>query len=158
MIPQDEYEICYWLRNLAAHKHNDVRVALEAADEIERLRAELAELREACAEKQRCIDSSVDAQRTFLAEIDSLRHDIERHIAIASDLATENERLRAELEEYRRDAERYRAVRYGILAGLDPEYQGKIDDDDSPIAERMEDFDKVCDSLKKKVDALARSS
>lgn len=32
-------------------------------------------------------------------EIERLRHDIERHIAIASDLATENERLRAELAE-----------------------------------------------------------
>ena len=30
-------------------------------------------------------------------EIERLRHDIERHIAIASGLATENERLRAEL-------------------------------------------------------------
>lgn len=29
-------------------------------------------------------------------EIERLRHDIERHIRIASDLATENERLRAE--------------------------------------------------------------
>ena len=32
-------------------------------------------------------------------EIERLLHDIERHIAIASDLATENERLRAELAE-----------------------------------------------------------
>ncbi len=36
-------------------------------------------------------------------EIERLRHDIERHIAIASDLATENERLRAELAEVRPD-------------------------------------------------------
>ena len=32
-------------------------------------------------------------------EIERLRHDIERHIAIASGLATENERLRAELSD-----------------------------------------------------------
>ena len=36
-------------------------------------------------------------------EIERLRHDIERHIAIASELATENERLRAELTELRAD-------------------------------------------------------
>lgn len=35
-------------------------------------------------------------------EIERLRHDIERHIAMASDLATENERLRAELAEARK--------------------------------------------------------
>jgi hypothetical protein len=32
-------------------------------------------------------------------EVTRLRHDIERHIAIASELATENEALRAELAE-----------------------------------------------------------
>ena len=36
-------------------------------------------------------------------EIERLRHDIKRHIAMASELATENERLRAELA----DRERY---------------------------------------------------
>lgn len=45
------------------------------------------------------------------AEITRLRHDIERHIAIASEHATECERLRAELAECKRDAERYRWLR-----------------------------------------------
>ena len=40
-------------------------------------------------------------------EIERLRHDIERHIAIASGLATENERLRAELAECRAFMNRY---------------------------------------------------
>ena len=35
-------------------------------------------------------------------EVERLRHDIERHIAIASELATENEALRAELAEERK--------------------------------------------------------
>jgi transcriptional regulator of acetoin/glycerol metabolism len=34
----------------------------------------------------------------YVAEIERLRHDIERHIAMASELATENERLRADNE------------------------------------------------------------
>ena len=63
--------------------------------EVERLRAELADLRDACAEKQRCIDSSVAAQRAFLAEIDALR---------------------SELAEYRRGAERYRTALEQIVA------------------------------------------
>ena len=44
-------------------------------------------------------------------EVDRLRHDIERHVEIACELATECERLRAELAEYRQDAERYRWLR-----------------------------------------------
>lgn len=46
-------------------------------------------------------------------EVDRLRHDIERHVEIACELATECERLRAELAECKRDAERYRWVRDG---------------------------------------------
>lgn len=50
-------------------------------------------------------------QRELEAEIAALRADIERHIAIASEHATECERLRAELAECREDAERYRWLR-----------------------------------------------
>lgn len=44
-------------------------------------------------------------------EVDRLRHDIERHVEIACELATECERLRAELASCGRDAERYRWLR-----------------------------------------------
>jgi hypothetical protein len=40
---------------------------------------------------------SISISVAYVAEIERLRHDIERHIAMASELATENERLRAEL-------------------------------------------------------------
>jgi hypothetical protein len=52
-------------------------------------------------------------------EVDRLRHDIERHVEIACELATECERLRAELAASREDVERYRWLRdqcrYGDL-------------------------------------------
>ncbi len=48
---------------------------------------------------------SISISVAYVAEIERLRHDIERHIAIASNLATENERLRAELAEYQRCVE-----------------------------------------------------
>ena len=44
-----------------------------------------------------------EREHAAVREIERLRHDIERHIAIASELATENERLRAELAEVRPD-------------------------------------------------------
>ena len=73
-----------------------------------------------------------EREHAAVREIERLRHDIERHIAIASEHATECERLRAELElhkgaliaeqehvetleaelaECREDAERYRWLR-----------------------------------------------
>ena len=54
---------------------------------LKSLRAELAELRDACAEKQRCIDSSVAAQRAFLAEIDGLRAELAECIAALEKIA-----------------------------------------------------------------------
>ena len=43
-----------------------------------------------------------EREHAAVREIERLRHDIERHIAIASEHATECERLRAELAELRR--------------------------------------------------------
>ncbi len=42
-----------------------------------------------------------DMYKAVLRDNERLRHDIERHIAIASELATENERLRTTLERLR---------------------------------------------------------
>jgi hypothetical protein len=44
-------------------------------------------------------------------EMDALRHDIERHVAICAEQATELERLRQDLAAARADAERYRHLR-----------------------------------------------
>ena len=52
-----------------------------------------------------------EREHAAVREIERLRHDIERHIAIASEYATECERLRAELAECREDAERWRYLR-----------------------------------------------
>ena len=54
---------------------------------------------------------SISISVAYVAEIERLRHDIERHIRIASELATENERLRAELER-----ERMRLAACGVVA------------------------------------------
>jgi len=51
-----------------------------------------------------------EREHAAVREIERLRHDIERHIAMASELATENEALRAELAACQQDAERYRWV------------------------------------------------
>lgn len=81
------------MRDIIDRLRNDepkFRLNSDAAHEIERLRADLAdcrmllgkygdtaqELRVACDEKQRCIDSSVAAQREFLAVIDLLRAEL----------------------------------------------------------------------------------
>jgi hypothetical protein len=46
---------------------------------------------------------SIGISAALGAEVERLRHDIERHIAMASELATENERLRAELAEAKKE-------------------------------------------------------
>jgi len=61
-------------------------------------------------------------------------------------------RQQDELAEYKRDAERYRAVRYANVHNIDPDYQGVMNDE-IPVFEQMEDLDKVVDGLKVKVDA-----
>jgi 2-keto-4-pentenoate hydratase/2-oxohepta-3-ene-1,7-dioic acid hydratase in catechol pathway len=43
-------------------------------------------------------DEAADAIEALIAERDALRHDIERHLAICSELATENHALRAALD------------------------------------------------------------
>lgn len=52
-----------------------------------------------------------EREHAAVREIERLRHDIERHVEIACELATECERLRAELAACREDAERYRWLR-----------------------------------------------
>ena len=52
-----------------------------------------------------------EREHAAVREIERLRHDIERHIAIASEHATECERLRAELAACREDAENWRMMR-----------------------------------------------
>lgn len=47
----------------------------------------------------------IEAVPALVAEVEALRHDIARHVTIASDLATEVERLRAALRKI--DARRY---------------------------------------------------
>ena len=59
-----------------------------------------------------------DLVRKLEQEIERLRHDIERHIAIASEHATECERLRAELDVARADL----AVAVGHLSRLAAAY------------------------------------
>ena len=83
-------------------------------------------------------------------EVDRLRHDIERHVEIACELATECERLRAELE-----TERMRLVACSVIAlantpesaasarDMHPDYQSPYCDDvaraiDREIALRAE--------------------
>ena len=68
---------------------------------------------------------SIGISAALGAEVERLRHDIERHIAMASDLATENERLRAELEECKQDAERYRWLKPRV-SGRDYRNMGVI--------------------------------
>lgn len=50
----------------------------------------------------------MSVQIALEAEVERLRHDIERHAEMACELATECERLRAELAACQQDAERYR--------------------------------------------------
>ena len=83
----------------------------EAADEITRLRAEL----EASETELRIVRAS---QAESNAEVERLRADIERHIAIASEHATECERLRAELAVARAEL----AVSVGHLSRLAEAY------------------------------------
>lgn len=78
-------------------------------------------------------------------EIERLRGELdaaEQHVRI----------LRVERDALKRDAGRYRALRYAIAHNIDPDYQGVMNDE-IPVSEQMEDLDKVVDVLKVKVDA-----
>lgn len=66
----------------------------------------------------------LDRLRAAEAEVERLRHDIERHIAIASEYATECERLRAELAEV--------ATAIGSDRYLDPPDGGSV-----PLSEQV---------------------
>ena len=70
-------------------------------------------------------------------EVDRLRHDIERHVEIACELATECERLRAELAECRNataeDALRYAFIRAKHAADDDCWYVCGVGEADGDI-------------------------
>ncbi len=58
-----------------------------------------------------------------------------------------------ELSVLKLEARRYRAIRYGVLNNVTPDYTGP-DVPESTLEEQMEDFDKVADSMVEKVAAL----
>ena len=58
-----------------------------------------------------------------------------------------------ELSVLKLEARRYRAIRYGVLNNVTPDYTGP-DVPESTLEEQMEDFDKVADSMVEKVVAL----
>ena len=111
---------CGWLQDIAKNP-------CEAVREIDRLRAELArkaegytrlaEVHEGAMKLWESQEREAEMKAYEMAaelkglreEVERLRHDIERHIAMASELATENEWLRAELAACREDAEKWRA-------------------------------------------------
>ena len=68
---------------------------------IQRIREALAWSARAFGDHSDDIRALLDRLDAAVREIERLRHDIERHIAIASEHATECERLRAELAEWR---------------------------------------------------------
>jgi len=51
-----------------------------------------------------------EREHAAVREIERLRHDIERHIAMASELATENEALRAELAQCQQEMQQIRQM------------------------------------------------
>ena len=69
------------------------------SDAIQRIREALAWSARAFGDHSDDIRALLDRLDAAEREIERLRHDIERHIAIASEYATECERLRAELAE-----------------------------------------------------------
>ncbi len=58
-----------------------------------------------------------------------------------------------ELSVLKLEARRYRAIRYGVLNNVTPDYTGP-DVPESTLEEQMEDFDKVADSMVEKVATL----
>ena len=58
-----------------------------------------------------------------------------------------------ELSVMEKEALRYRAIRYGVLNNVTPDYTGP-DVPESTLEEQMEDFDKVADSMVEKVVSL----
>lgn len=69
-----------------------------------------------------------EREHAAVREIERLRHDIERHVEIACELATECERLRAELSELRRFRKAimdYDSNLYDALADSDAAHKGE---------------------------------
>ena len=82
------------------------------SDAIQRIREALAWSARAFGDHSDDIRALLDRLDAAVREIERLRHDIERHIAIASEHATECERLRAELAECSAVIEAARCMRH----------------------------------------------
>ena len=67
------------------------------------------------------------------------------------DAAAEIARLRAENEALRKDAERYRYIRYGLLNDIEPDDCGDPYADGVLMSEKVEIFDRMSDSIVAKV-------
>lgn len=90
------------------------------SDAIQRIREALAWSARAFGDHSDDIRALLDRLDAAEREIERLRHDIERHIAIASELATENERLRTTIERLREALESIAGGEiYPVQAALD---------------------------------------
>jgi len=64
----------------------------------------------------------------------------------AFDLVDRIDELEKELKAIRKDATRYRGIKYLIINNLEPDYTGKERGSYSSNEEELQDFDKVADS------------
>jgi hypothetical protein len=94
-------------------------------------------------------------QIALAAEVERLRADLELHKGALIAEQEHVETLEAELAACQQDAERYRALRYAIAHGIDPDYSGAVMSPDAPPAAWLPEFDRCADSIILKV-AVAR--